>query len=99
MTTEKMVKAIVARGRSLYFGEGRRVLGFDKDTNQEIFGPATWRYVLPGETVELPASEVERMRALGYLVDPSKVAPPEEGPRIVRSEDRDRPGLVEQRMR
>lgn len=61
---EKLIEAMVARGRSIH------------DQVKEGEPPVIKR---AGETVRLPESEVKRLRDLGYLV-PEKVdepAPPE----------------------
>jgi hypothetical protein len=94
---EKLVKATVARGRSIMVGVGKKLAGFDRDTQKEIWVPIC-EYRIEGQEVELPESDVIRMRATGFLVDPAAPAPlAPEGPRIVKSEDRDRPSLIEQR--
>ena len=67
---------VVARGRTVEApipGKKRRV-GFERETGEEIFGPVLKRFG-PGEAVRLPASEVRRLKELGFLVDASKAVP------------------------
>jgi hypothetical protein len=97
MPDEKLVKATVARGRSIVVGQGRKVLGFDKDTGKEIFGPTAFLTFNENQEIELTASDVAFQRARGYLVDPDSTVPlPPEGPTVVQRGEF-RPGLVEQR--
>lgn len=68
--SEKMVKAVVARGRSVMVPVGKRVIGFHPVTEAEIYGPVT-QYVEELQEVELPESDVVWMRKAGYLIDPN----------------------------
>ena len=67
----------VAAGRSVdIVVEGDRVqCGFDKDAGVPVYRCAQ-RRALPGERVELPRSEIARLRGLGFLVDPSAAPVP-----------------------
>lgn len=75
---EKLVKAIVARGRSIMVGKGQKVVGYHDITKEPIMAPIC-EYVDEFGEVELPESDVIFHRSRGYLVDPS--IPP-----IMRSE-------------
>lgn len=55
---------------------GRRTIGFDQTLGKEVFGPI-WKSLGPGESVELSADEITRLRSLGFLVDPAKPPPPD----------------------
>jgi hypothetical protein len=94
---ERLVKATVARGRSIVIATGRKFAGLDKDSKEEIYVPI-FKTINEGEEVELPASDVQFQRERGYLTNPNAVAPPPpEGPIITR-QDGFRPGLVERRI-
>jgi hypothetical protein len=69
-------KAIVARGRSIDIPvEGKRIqVGTTEDNRKVTRVPI--RKAGPGEEVELPADEVRRLRASGFLIDPTNLAPP-----------------------
>jgi hypothetical protein len=72
--TGDMVKAKVAKGRSIDIpipGAAPEFFRYEKITGKEVtHGPI--RCAGPGEVVELPASEVDRLRALGFLEWPDK---------------------------
>jgi hypothetical protein len=77
MSEEPMEKAVVARGRCVGIPDPTAEPGFigrEPDTNKELFAPGL-KYILPGEEVELPRSEVKRLRGLGTLVDPNAPEP------------------------
>ena len=79
---EVMERAIVARGRTVIIPDSatRVFTGRDPDTHAELFGQGS-REIPPGNEVELPRSEVKRLRALGFLVDPDAAEIPiAEGP-------------------
>ena len=74
-----LTEAIVAHGRTVEVSTDQKVQrGYNSDTGETITRVLTKAFG-PGEVVLLPASEVERLRQLGYLVDPSRVAPPTAG--------------------
>ena len=53
------------------------------------------KYAYPGEKVDLPKDEIERLRAKGTLVDPSRIiAPLGSGPQFFR-EDAASKGVAE----
>ncbi|NYH21390.1 hypothetical protein [Paraburkholderia bryophila] len=61
ISPKKMVKAVVARGRTVFDTLGKRHLA--------------------GEEIDLPAGEVSRLQARGFLVDPKEpVIPLDDGP-------------------
>lgn len=69
-------RAVVARGRSLDVPiEGDPII-VGTDADNEPVTRARTRRVGPGQEVELPADEVRVLRASGFLVDPSNLAPP-----------------------
>lgn len=74
--TGPMGRAIVARGRVVHAAVRGEydLVGYDSTTAAPVRAPRT-RIYLPGETVELPVSEIERLRALGFLADPDFVHP------------------------
>lgn len=76
--SEKTVKAVVARGRSILVPVGRRVIGFHPVTEAEIYGPVT-EYAEELSEVELPESDVAWMRKAGYLIDPANTTAPVRG--------------------
>ena len=62
--------AIVARGRSIDAPtEQRRAVGYDPVKGEQLYAAVQRRYG-PGERIELPISEIRRLRELGFLVDP-----------------------------
>jgi hypothetical protein len=68
---EAMERAIVARGRTVVVPDPTKppvFVGRQIETNREMFAPAT-RDFGPGEEVELPRGEAQRLRGFGYLVD------------------------------
>lgn len=71
---EPKKRAIVARGRcvDVALAEQRAVCGSDQ--GRDVMRARQIRYG-PGEEVELPASEVARLRGLGFLVDPDGAPP------------------------
>lgn len=79
-TNTKMVKATVARGKSVMISTGRRVVGFHPHTEEPIYGPIL-EYVDELTEIELPESDVLWMRPAGYLIDPeAKPVQKSEGP-------------------
>ncbi len=79
---EAMQTGVVARGRCLELADPSQPLrerhscGEGGIINTATFQPC--RRFMPGEEVTLPGSEIERLRALGYLVDPNRVMPLQE---------------------
>jgi hypothetical protein len=73
--TEKLVKATVAPRRSIDVPFGTLVTIGTTEEGKPITRIAT-KSVGPGETVELPASEVEHLRKAGFLVDETAPAIP-----------------------
>jgi hypothetical protein len=75
-----MVTATVARGHTVDAPTGeRRPTGYDSDKHEMVSGPV-YKSFGPGETVTLPLSEIQRLIALGLLVDPAaEVLPVETG--------------------
>lgn len=70
--------ATVARGRSVDVPSGeRRKVGHDPVTGEAIFAAVQRRYA-EGQQVELPRSQITRLRELGFLTDPA-AAPPSNG--------------------
>ena len=70
-----MTKATVARGRcveAVIEGADKEIAGYD--VNMRKYDPSQCPRYMPGEVVTLPASEVRRLRQLGFLLD--KDAPP-----------------------
>jgi hypothetical protein len=74
---EAMQTGTVARGRCLELPDPSQPLrerhscGEGGIINTATFQPC--RRFMPGEEVTLPGSEIERLRALGYLIDPDRV--------------------------
>ena len=64
--------ATVRMGRSVDVPDPveKRAVGYDRDSGAMIFAAVQHRYG-PGQQVELPVSEIRRLRGLGFLVDPS----------------------------
>jgi hypothetical protein len=60
--------AVVARGRTVHcpVPDQTQFVGYDKTTGKEIYGPVFKAYG-PGSKVELPVSEITRLRGLGFL--------------------------------
>jgi hypothetical protein len=82
---ERLVRGVVARGRTVHVPTDQKVLaGYERETNRPIERIVCERRG-PGETVELPGSEVKRLRALGFLVDPDLIAESFEGPALQMS--------------
>ena len=67
-----MTAAVVASGRSVHLPHAMEKVcaGFNVDTREYITVPRTVVH-RPGETVELPESEIARLTKLGFLVDPT----------------------------
>jgi hypothetical protein len=62
--------AVVARGRSVDAPtEQRRAVGYDPVKGEQLYA-AVQRRFMPGETIELPVSEIRRLRELGFLIAP-----------------------------
>jgi hypothetical protein len=76
---EPLERAVVATGHVVHINSGRRVQrGSDpNDFSKPIFR-TPFVEATPGTEVELPRSEVKRLRETGHLVDPNKVATDEE---------------------
>lgn len=70
---ERMIKATVARSRSLMVGRGRKVVGYNEFTKEPIYAPIC-EIVDELTEIELPESEVLFQRERGYLIDPAKIA-------------------------
>jgi len=73
-------KATVAKGRTIIApapGEGSDLVGFDPFTAAPIRAPRQRAYG-PGEEVQLPLSEIERLTRLGFLHDPNRYGGDEE---------------------
>ena len=64
--------ATVRPGRSVDVPDSieKRAVGYDRDTGKSIYAAVQHRYG-PGQQVELPVSEIRRLRGLGFLVDPN----------------------------
>jgi hypothetical protein len=68
-------RAVVAKGRSVHIAlETKRIVGsrpieINGTTIHRNVEAAEIRIAGPGETVELPEAEIERLRGLGFLVD------------------------------
>lgn len=59
--------ATVARGRQVHVPtDQKRAVGYDRDSGEMIYA-AVQRHYMPGEQVELPISEIRRLRGLGFL--------------------------------
>jgi hypothetical protein len=74
--SEPLESATVARGRSVDMpspGAKQEQTGFDLAEKRPVFRLPQTRYG-PGQVVKLPRSEVRRLRALGFLVDPDAKA-------------------------
>src|ERR1700688_3294264 len=70
-----LIKATVARGRSVLVASGEsKVIGHGKDGIRGHRPGAVRRW--PGDEITMPADEVKRLQASGYLVDPDKIVPP-----------------------
>jgi hypothetical protein len=70
---EETATAIVATGHSVHVSDGTRVAcGYDALLSRPVYRQG-FRIALPGETVELPKSEIEKLMALGYLIDPNSI--------------------------
>jgi hypothetical protein len=91
-TKTKLVRATVARGRTVDvpIPGSRYQIGLTKsfDNPKPVFNQRCRQYG-PGSVIELPADEAERLRALGYLVDPARIAPP-----VLDPQDRTAPDLA-----
>lgn len=70
--TEKLT-AIVARGRTVFVGTSI-TKAWDHALNKEVNVVKAADPRGPGEMVELPAAEVDRLIRLGFLVSPDEVA-------------------------
>lgn len=96
---EKLVKAIVKRG--IVFTDVIAVKGWDHVLHKEIdiVKPAGEKG--PGEMVELPASEVQRLTRLGILASPDDVAAPaqESASSVLKLLDRSEVGFAQQAVR
>ena len=71
-----MTKATLARGRcieAVIEGADKEIAGYDVNMRKYVYPSQCPRY-MPGEVVTLPASEVRRLRQLGFLLDED--APP-----------------------
>ena len=70
---------IVARGRTVHANDPnapKRFVGFDKE-GVGIWVPSQ-RIYSPGEQIELPVSELERLKRLGFIADANRLASDEE---------------------
>jgi hypothetical protein len=80
---EAMERAVVSRGRTVCVPDPSVTVftGREPDgEHKERFAPGL-REIGPGNEVELPRSEVLRLRKLGFLVDPDAAEiPTAEGP-------------------
>ena len=76
---EKMGRGTVSRGHTITLPTRKRVLtGYDTDTKEPVY--TTGRIeVGPGQEIELPESEIENFKKLGFIVDPDYVEPVIEG--------------------
>jgi hypothetical protein len=93
---EESATGIVASGRCLHVPDGtRHVAGYDTERRVNTHRQG-FKEVLAGQAVTLPISEIARLRELGFLVDPNKVATDEEA-RTISALPRDAtptPGLI-----
>lgn len=74
--SEKLVRATVARGRSVMKPDAsrKRLAGYS-DKGEPRYTPELVQYG-PGQEVDLPADEVKTLRQLGFLIDPGAVVHP-----------------------
>jgi hypothetical protein len=71
---EELVSGVVSSGHSIHINIGRVASGYDAMLSRPVYRQ-TFRIALPGEVVELPRSEIDKLRAQGFLVDPDRVDP------------------------
>jgi len=76
---EPKAKATVARGRTVHapIPGAYEAIGFDP-TTAEPLRVLRHRAYGPGETIEAPVAEIERLKRLGFLHDPARYATDEE---------------------
>jgi hypothetical protein len=65
--------AVVARGRTIMGSVPGQVkfVGHDREGNK-VYGPI-YRVFGPGQEIELPVAECQRLRGLGFLVDQAAI--------------------------
>jgi hypothetical protein len=83
---EQTATAIVAPGHTLHIpvSDQKMVAGFDVQQARNVTR-LRCRWAGPGTQVELPLSEIARLRKLGALLDPEGAAPPRIGPSTTTS--------------
>jgi hypothetical protein len=70
---EETATGIVAGGHSIHVCTGEKIAcGYDAVLSRTVFRSA-FTVAGPGETVTLPKSEIEKLLAAGFLVDPSRI--------------------------
>jgi hypothetical protein len=78
LSGEPLETGIVSRGKSVHVpvpgAEPQRV-GWDKTDGTEVTA-IPQKILMPGDLYEGPASEVARLKRLGYLVDENRVVLP-----------------------
>lgn len=76
MQTQKMVRAIVAKGRSLDIGHptDKKIIGIDANGAPRTMAVIT--KANEGDVVDLPSSEVALLVRAGFLLDPTVTPPP-----------------------
>ena len=83
---EKLARGIVARGHSIDVPDltKRAIVSHSPEGKPIYRAPST--HFLPGQEVELPASEIAHLRERGFIVDPNLAAiPPAEGSRVIET--------------
>lgn len=82
-TDTNLVKAIVARGRSIDIPFGEALLVGKRDDGRPLMRSPS-RTFHAGEEVELPADEVASLMCAGYLVDPASPVLPAPVERVTK---------------
>ncbi len=73
--SEKMVAAIVARGRTIFGPHPTmKKIVRTNEKGEPIYGPVQAEFG-PGTEIELPESEVKRLRMAGYLLEAGQSSP------------------------
>lgn len=72
---EQLARGVVARGHTVRVPHPTEttIVGINQETGKPIRAPKVTDYG-PGQEVTLPRSELKRLRELGHIVDPEKIA-------------------------
>jgi hypothetical protein len=69
---EKTATGIVASGHSIHINVGKVQRGYDAMLGKPVFRQE-FCTIGPGEEITLPKSQIERLMAAGFLVNPDRV--------------------------